>query len=146
LGPDRYALETTRVREILPVVEWKQVPQAANGILGVFNYHGEVVSLVDLSQYIIDAPARLQMSTRIVWVEITDDDGEERLLGLLAEGATVTFRAEAGQFAAAGVEVGKAPYLGPVMTDSDGMIQLIDLQSLLPVEVKQQLLLLTVEQ
>lgn len=141
LGEDRYALDTSSVEEILPVVHWKEIPQVAPGVLGLFDYRGEFVPLLDLSEFIIGRPSNLQMSTRIVLLHYQDAGTDGRLLGLLVQQATFTFRGEPAEFAPTDVEVKTAPYLGPVMSDDEGIIQLIEVQRLLPSSVKEQLFL-----
>lgn len=153
LGEDRYALETSAVEEVLPVVNWKEIPQVARGVLGVFDYHGTIVPLLDLSEFIVGRPSSMHMSTRIVLIHYLDTTGtgensggaDGHLLGLMMEGATFTFHAKAEQFAPPGVEVKEAPYLGPVMADEKGIIQLIEVQRLLPTTVKEQLFLQAME-
>lgn len=143
LGQDRYALGASCVEEVLPVVDWKQIPQSAPGILGVFNFRGAMVPLLDLSEYIIGQPSRLYMSTRIILVKYRESDAafdsEEYVLGLLAEGATDTFQCSPEEFTEPGIEVASAPYLGPVTADEHGIIQLIEIGRLLPPGVKDQL-------
>jgi len=141
LGDDRYALDTSSVEEVLPVVHWKEIPRVATGVLGLFDYHGDFVPLIDLSHYILGRPAVLHMSTRIVLHKYQEEGVAERLLGLLVEAATFTFHVEPAEFAPAGVEVGTAPYLGPVIADNQGIVQLIEVKHLLPSDVKTQLFL-----
>jgi chemotaxis-related protein WspB len=143
LDEDRYALEAQHIVEVLPVVHWKTIPTSATGVLGVFNYHGKVVPLLDLAEFILGQPSRLQMSTRIILVnyrpESTTDAAQSYWLGLLVEGATRTIQRSLAEFVEAGVEVKNSPYLGPVATDAEGIVQLIDIHQLLPENVQEQL-------
>ncbi len=150
LGSERYALSIQHIVEILPVVEWKTIPYSTKGILGVFNYHDQIVPLLDLSEFVAGQPSRLLMSTRIMLVsyseagidsETSEDSTEKRLLGLMAEEVTRTFTASLDDFKELGVEVEEASYLGPVISDSLGIIQLVEVQKLLPEDVREQLFL-----
>jgi len=127
LGADRYALPVRHVREVLPLVELKKIPQAPPGVAGVFSFHGEAVPVLDLSEFILGQPARPSLSTRILLVHY-----RQHLLGLIAENTTETIRRDAADFIDAGVTVGSAPYLGPVATDACGVIQRVELDLLLP--------------
>ena len=129
-GADRYALDTARIVEVLPLVAIKQTPQAPPAVAGVFDYRGAAVPLIDLSRLALDRPARQCLSTRIVVVEHTDA-GLTRLLGLIAEGATTTLRRAAEEFDAAGIDNPGAPYLGPVTRDARGLVQRIEVDQLL---------------
>ena len=68
-----------------------------------------------------------------------DRTGVSHLLGLLAERATEVMRRDPAEFVRSGVGNDSAPYLGPVITDADGMIQWITLDKLLPQSVRDQL-------
>src|SRR5258705_7379594 len=90
LGKDRYAIEASRVVEVLHQVNLKQVPRAPGGVAGVLDYHGAPVPLIDLSELALGRPSRKWMSTRIILVEYRGTSGETHVLGLLAEQATET--------------------------------------------------------
>jgi chemotaxis-related protein WspB len=52
LGTDRYAIEAAQVAEVLPLVNTKNIPRAPLGVIGVFDYHGTPVPLIDLSELV----------------------------------------------------------------------------------------------
>ena len=103
---------------------------------GLFNYRGAPVPVIDLSQLTLGRPAARRLSTRIVLVHYPDADGRTRLLGLIAERATQTVRREPTDFVSSGVTSDGAPYLGPVATDARGLLQWIDVRTLLPPAVR----------
>jgi chemotaxis-related protein WspB len=143
LGSERYALSTQQIVEVLPLVEWKTIPYATTGILGVFNYHGQIVPLLDLTMFVAQQPSRMLMSTRIILISLTersaDSDEEAQLIGLVAEEVTRTINASPSDFTEAGVDAHESPYLGPVLSDSEGIIQFIEVLDLLPDRVRDQL-------
>ena len=136
LGEDRYALDTGRVAEVLPLVAITPIPKAPAGVAGLFNYHGAPVPAIDLSQLTMGRPARSRLNTRIVLVDYPDGRGKTHLLGLIAEKVTETVRREPADFVASGVTTDRAPYLGPVATDARGVLQWIDVEWLLPASVR----------
>ncbi len=136
LGKDRYALDASRVVEVVPLLEMKQLPQAPKGVAGIFNYRGRPVPAVDLSALTLGQPASERFSTRIIIVHYPDDQGTNRLLGLIAEHATETLRKDAKDFMDSGVTLGQAPYLGPILMDTPTPIQWIYEQRLLPDPVR----------
>lgn len=139
LGDDRYALEASRVVEVVPMLDLKRLPGAPQGVAGIFNYRGQPVPAVDLSHLTLGQPAKERLSTRILIVKCQFDDGAERLLGLVAEHATEMLRKEPVDFVDAGIRVGAAPYLGPVLMDPKGVIQWVDERRLLSEPVRQLL-------
>jgi chemotaxis-related protein WspB len=132
LENDRYALDVRQIAEVLPLVEVKHIPRAPLAIAGLFTYRGMLVPVIDLSQLTLGRPAARQLSTRLVLVHYPDDSGDTHLLGLIAERATQAARLETSEFVASGVTDPGASYLGPVATDARGLLQRIDVQSLLP--------------
>ena len=132
LGKDRYALDVRQIAEVLPLVGVKQIPRAPQAMNGLFNYRGAPVPVIDLSQLTLGRPSARRLSTRIVLVHYPDQTGQTHLLGLVAEKATRTARHEASDFVASGVTNTGAPYLGPVVTDARGLLQWIDVRTLLP--------------
>jgi len=168
LGEDRYALEAGRAVEVIPFVALKKIPHAPHGVAGVFNYRGRPVPAVDLCELTFGRPARELLSTRIIIVALSplqaspltsaptgegggggrgrqkpvsfsDPQGRAQWTGLIAEHATGMIRREPGQFVSAGVKLGHAPYLGPVIMDEKGVIQLLHPEHLLAENVRQLL-------
>jgi chemotaxis-related protein WspB len=139
LGKDRYALEASRVVEVVPLLALKQLPQAPKGVAGTFNYRGRPVPAVDLGALTLGQPASERFSTRIIIVNYPDDSGTNHLLGLIAERATGMIRKEPKDFVDPGVKLGAAPYLGPVLADGNGAIQWIYEHRVLPEPVRQLL-------
>lgn len=132
LGSDRYALEASRIVEVVPFLDLKRIPRAPTGVAGLFNYRGHPVPVVDLCALTLGHPAAERLSTRIIVVNHSNSRGESHLLGLIAEHATEIIRKDARGFAKPGMNVAAAPYLGPVYLDRDGAIQWLHEQRLLP--------------
>ncbi len=139
LGKDRYALEASRVVEVVPLLALKKLPQAPPGVAGVFNYRGRPVPAVDLGALTVGQPASERFSTRIIIVNYPDDSGANHLVGLIAEQATETLRRDAKEFADPGVKLGAAPYLGPILMDGNQAIQWVYERRLLPESVRELL-------
>lgn len=125
--------------EVLPLVTLKRLPQAPSVVAGVFNYRGSTVPVVDLSQLTVGRPAAERLSTRIIIVKCARPQGDAGLLGLIAEEATGLLQAPPGALKSESLRICGAPYLGPVLMDKLGPIQLIDEQHLLAEPVRDRL-------
>ena len=136
LGKERYALQASRVVEVVPLLELKQLPQAPRGVAGIFNYHGRPVPAVDLCALTLGQPASERFSTRIFIVNYPDNRGTNHLLGLIAEHATEMLFKEPNEFMDSGVKLSEAPYLGPILMDKQHSVQWIYEQLLLPEPVR----------
>src|SRR5205807_5393212 len=134
--------------EVVPLVSLKKIPQAPPGVAGIFNYHGQPVPVIDLSELTIGIPAQARVSTRIILINYSAacvqalpvEAGVPRnaaarrsdlpvailnkpILGLMAEQTSETIRRGKSDFMSAGVSVKTAPYLGAILMDSRGIIQ-----------------------
>jgi chemotaxis-related protein WspB len=139
LAADRYALEVSRVAEVLPLVDIKPLPRSPEGIAGAFDYRGTPVPVIDLSELTLGRTARAQLSTRIILVHYPDGRGGTHFLGLIAEDATELIRRTPAEFMPSGVSNGATPYLGPVAPASGGLVQLVEVERLLPAAVRDML-------
>jgi chemotaxis-related protein WspB len=131
LGKERYALAASRVVEVAPLLALKRLPQAPKGVAGIFNYRGRPVPALDLSELALGVPSSERLSTRIIVVNYQSADGLLHLLGLIAEHATEMLRKDPKDFVEPGLKIDAAPYLGPVLIDSQGAIQWLDTQQIL---------------
>ena len=131
LGTDRYALDTSRVIEVLPLVNLRRLPDAPEGMAGVFDFRGMPVPAIDLVQLTLGRPAEPRLSTRIIVVSTPPEAGALRMFGIIAERATTAARRNADEFVWVRIDDDRSRYLGPVATDERGLLQLIDLRQLL---------------
>jgi chemotaxis-related protein WspB len=136
LGADRYALDASRVVEVLPLLELKPMPHAPRGVVGMFNWRGEPVIAVDLGLLLRGIPASDRLTTRMILISYADAAGRERRVGLIAENVTRTLRRDREEFAETGMRLGATPYLGPVLLDEHGVVQWVQEDKLLPNEVR----------
>jgi len=139
LGKDRYAIAASQVVEVLPMLAAKTIPHAPPAVRGAFDFRGEPVPLIDLTQLALGHPVREQLSTRVVLVRHPDGRGGERLLGLLAEHVTEMLRREPSGFRDAGVDSPEARWLGPVTPHEGGLVQWIRVDQLLTPELRELL-------
>ncbi|KQV89507.1 chemotaxis protein CheW [Pelomonas sp. Root1237] len=139
IGSERYALDAGQVVAVLPRLGVKAIPLAPSTVAGLCDYRGVPVPVIDLSELALGRPSANRLSTRIVLVTFPGPAAGPHLLGLLVERATQTLRREPAEFVAAGVNVDAAPWLGPVTTDAQGLIQRVEVQGLLPASLRAML-------
>ncbi|HTL17106.1 MAG TPA: chemotaxis protein CheW [Patescibacteria group bacterium] len=139
LRNDRYAIEASRVVEVLPLLELKRLPQAPKGVAGIFNLRGRPIPAIDLSELAFSRAACERLTTRIIVINHTDSRGKTQPLGLIAEHVTQTLRREPGDFLESGVRLSEAPYLGPVFMDGAAPIQWLYADKLLSEPIRELL-------
>lgn len=136
IGRDRYALEAAQVALVLPLAQLKKVPGTPPWVMGLFNYNGQHIPVLDISLLATGQPAAARLSTRLVLVHYTPAGKPPQLLGLIVEKATNTLRCDPTDFSHSGLSNEDTPYLGPVLRRDDGLIQRINVQDLLDASVQ----------
>jgi len=137
IGADRYGLPLRQVQRVLPLVELKGIPLAPDSVAGLLNLHGEPVPVIDLARISGGAPSRQHFDTRIVVVDYSAPGGARHTLGLMAERVQGVQDVEQQGLAPSGVQA--APFLGAVTGDAHGMVQLVEVNALLPDELRARL-------
>jgi chemotaxis-related protein WspB len=136
LGVDRYAIDTSEVIEVLPLVRMKELPGAPTGVAGVMNFRDDAVPVVDLNMLALGSRTPTRLTTRIVIVRY---EAEASVLGLLVPEAAEVLRLDADAFVDAGVSNDGARYLGSVLTTPEGVIQRVTVAALLTSELRDAL-------
>jgi chemotaxis-related protein WspB len=141
LGADRYAIDTNTVVEVLPIVRLKHIPCAPTGVMGMMSFRGTAIPVVDLSIIAFGTATPARMMTRIVVVryEPASSGDDVGLLGLLVPEVMQTAHFDTSRFEPAGIRNDRAPYLGPVLTTPDGVLQQVLIPALLTEELRNAL-------
>ncbi|MBP7341864.1 MAG: chemotaxis protein CheW [Smithellaceae bacterium] len=130
-GRERYGLDIEQILEISSLVSLRPIPHAPPEVAGTFNYRGTLTPVVDLTALLTGVASRPRMSTRIILVAFQGEDGRSHILGLVAEEVTEMISCRRESLQQPVVSVGGASYLGDMVFDERGSIQLLDLERLL---------------
>ncbi len=84
LNEESFAVDVSRVREVLDLIEVTKVPQTPDYMLGVVNLRGNVVPVIDLRQRFGLPVAQTTRDSCIIVMEI-NIDGEQVVIGALAD-------------------------------------------------------------
>ncbi|CAK14140.1 chemotaxis protein CheW [Pseudomonas entomophila] len=140
IAEQRFALDVREVIEVLPRRALKPIAQAPSWVVGVLAHRGALIPVIDLSALSFGVAAPSRGSTRLVLVHYRADPLRPDLqLGLVLEQATDTLRCQPDEFQPYGLDNADAPYLGPVRQDSQGLLQRIRVDDLLPPAVRELL-------
>ena len=89
-GKDRYGINAREIVEVVPMVNLRQLPHTPDYVAGVFNYHGDIVPVIDLRALMEGEVCRRRLSSRVIIVDYPCENGTTRLLGLMGESVTST--------------------------------------------------------
>ena len=122
---ERYAIDCTHIFKILPRVSIKQMSNQPPFVAGIINYGGFPIPVIDFTYLISSTPSDQNYDTRIIMLEGKNSLGELTRFGFLAEQVTEEMELPLSDFVDPGLRILKAPYLGGVLTQEEGIIQLI---------------------
>ena len=134
INDQRYGLDVADVVELVPFVTLQKLPKAPDYIAGLMNYRGNIVPVVDLAMLTRDKPTRHLMSSRIILIQPVKS--EKRFVGLLAENVTEAKRISEEIFTDTGINADTNAFVDKVAMHPTGMIQLVNIAKLLPIEVR----------
>ncbi len=134
IGADRYGLRLRDVVRVLPLLELKHLPLAPDAVAGLMDFHGQSVPVIDLCRSSGLPSGADHFDTRIIVVDYHAPEGTDHLLGLRAERVLGVQEVAEAQLADSGVTA--APFLGQVVSDAGGMLQLVELEQLLPASLR----------
>ena len=127
LDNEEYAFDTSNVVEITPLVDLKPVPNSEDFIVGIMNYRGSPIPIIDLSRIILGREFSHNMSTRI----IISNTANGKMIGLIIEHIEGMVKKSAVDFVNPNTESNTTSYLGNIAIDHETMIQTINIEELL---------------
>lgn len=132
-----YALDISHVIKVIPKVNLKEIPHTPGYVAGLFNYHGDIVPVIDLCSLFHGEPCTQCLGTRIILVSYPGVQNNMHILGLIAEGVTETWRVAENEVVSSEIIVEEAPYLGEIIKGKQEMIQIVQVSELLPESLKE---------
>jgi purine-binding chemotaxis protein CheW len=96
LGDEVFALDISKVREVLDFTTVTKVPRTPEFMRGVINLRGSVVPVVDLRLKFGMTKTEKTVNTCVIIVEV-NVDGETTILGALADSVQEVLDLDAGQ-------------------------------------------------
>ena len=130
LDGQEYAIDTSNVIEIAPLVKIKKGPGNASYIAGIMNYRGKPIPVMDLTMMILGREFSPSMNTRIIITQVNDNN-TPRLVGVITEHINGVINKDEIEFFNSNNVSGNAAYLGNIAIDQKYMIQTVLIENLL---------------
>ncbi|HEC17881.1 MAG TPA: chemotaxis protein CheW [Gammaproteobacteria bacterium] len=99
------------ITEIIPCVSIKKQSSLPGYVAGLMNYHGDTISVIDLSMLLIGKASKKKLSTRIIIINGADVNGKKLMFGLMAEKATDM------------VNIDESSFKPPMLSDKEALIE-----------------------
>ncbi|MGD8938705.1 MAG: chemotaxis protein CheW [Gammaproteobacteria bacterium] len=139
IDQDRYIINTSHIVAVIPLVNMHKMREVPDYMVGLINYKGQTIPVVDLCKLLSGKKSKARLSTRIVLVNYLHAGKQHITLGFVAEKATDVVKVNQDDFTPNMIYSGSAPYLGPIANDSEGMLQEIDMEKLIDLKVRDYL-------
>lgn len=138
VGIEHYGAEATQIIEVVPLISLKKIPLADSAIKGLFNYRGLPTPVIDLCQLFEKRDCASSLSTRIILIQSKAHN--LRPIGLIAEKITEVTKCPEENINHSSSNDIHESFLGPICKHKNEMIQVIDLQKVVPESINAQLL------
>jgi len=130
-GSKRYVLPAKEVVTVIPVVMLRRVPESPDYLVGLLNYQGVPIPIVDVTRLLEGHKPDVRLSTRIILIVLQAGGSERRTLGLLAEKVTEVMYLEEKDFVNTGLYDEVYGKLGEVVASDDGAVRRIIITDLI---------------
>jgi len=131
IGQDAYAISSEAVERVLPFATLKTLPGGARGLIGLLNYQGVSIPVVDLCLLLGGAPARELAGTRLLLCPV--DGLRNGRIALLVEHVSEVVRLAESDFKHSGAAGDEC--VDKVASSGGRLIQRIEVPAILPAEV-----------
>ena len=129
----RFALDSSEISEVLPVVEHRSAGTGPSWLLGLINVRGALLPLVDLSVIVASTSTELRLGSRIIVLQLESElldfagaNASGSKVGLLVPEVLGLGDRDFSQGGAhTGFNFAGAPHLGPTIADNAGFVQLL---------------------
>ncbi|OGR05079.1 MAG: hypothetical protein A2511_07010 [Deltaproteobacteria bacterium RIFOXYD12_FULL_50_9] len=135
----RYAMPTNRIVEIVPLVKMKKIPRTPEYVVGMINFRGLPVPVLDLGLLTENIPCAQRFSTRNILVRYQAKNDRQHIIGLIAERVTETVKIDMAALPASGVMMDEALYVGALGSNDDDMVRCFDVQRMVPESIIEML-------
>lgn len=131
VGINRYAIDHYHILRIIPPVILKPVSQAPHYVAGMLDLGGYPVPIIDFCYLVEQRPAQSSFHSRIILLQNSLEKKEKstHLVGLLAEQVVDMIDLQLSAFSQVPLHY-YASYINGIYTDSEGMMQRIDVNQL----------------
>lgn len=127
-----YGLDSSAIVEVIPKMPLRETPGLPHYIPGCFKYRGHIVPVIDINMLCGGKPTSDFFSSRIAVLRYS----EAHLIGLLLENATETAVVDPATLEDEGFENKTDPFFGKISVSGNDMLQLVNVEKLLPEEVR----------
>ena len=138
IGPTRFAIDASRVSQVVPRVPLRALPLSESYVAGLLDFRGTVLVVVDLATRLFGTSCASRLSTRIIIVRIKHCD-REIFIGLIAEQVTELCQTDLPAATHSKPTDSEHECLGRMLRVGDALAQWIEVDQVLPASARLQI-------
>lgn len=133
LGGEEYGVDILRVQEIKGWEHTTAIPNSPDYVMGVINLRGSVVPIVDLRVRFSLHDVTYNDSTVVIIVRAQDDDGSQKIIGLVVDGVSDVYSMNKSDLQASPTMAGTihTDYVNGLATVADKMVIVLHVDALI---------------
>lgn len=129
VGDDRFTVDYELIVGVFPKVILKHIPHSSPAVIGLMNYEGTPIPVIDFSYLVERRFSRESLHSRII-ILARQTPEHRQVIGLLAEGVTEMVNYEIADFKGSGLKLKQLPFINGIMSAEGGVIQHIEVEGL----------------
>lgn len=134
LAGEEYGIEIMRVQGIQSSTNISKIPNTPNYILGVINLRGQIVPIIDLRVRFSLKQIPFDKNTVVIIAKLKTKN-EEKLLGVVVDGVSETYRFEPDQIQASPqLSIGDDDYLKGIALAEGKLVILLDIDKIIEID------------
>jgi len=127
---NRYCCNCDLIIEIIPKIPLILVPHTPDYIVGVLNYGGDSVPVMDFSTILVGHPSKNSMHTRMILLRYPIKNDRIKIVGLIAENIVEVRDIDPKLFNAGGLHIPNFTFLNGMYNSQNESIQWVNLDQL----------------
>ncbi len=131
-----YGIKSKNLIEVIPYLKLAPIPNTPKYILGSFNYRGTNLAAFDLNVITSGKETENKLSSKILIVNISYG-GEEKIIGFVVRRVNEIIQIDESELIDQSIVINEARFIGKMFKYKNGLVQLVNTESLLNEEIKQ---------
>ncbi len=129
IDDSKFALELSVVERVVPIVEIKPLPAVPKKIVGVINYHGTIIPVINIREMFGFRNKEMDISEQIILAKTT-----KRLVGIITDLVENVIELEEYETENAFEDYPFSKYVAKIVVNNDELIIINDLEKFLSLD------------
>jgi chemotaxis-related protein WspB len=130
VGAESFSIQSKCVLELVSRVSFQKVFHSPKFFLGMMNFRGQLIPVIDLCQLVAGRPCDNKLHSRVVILNYSTKDQENLIFACLAEKVTQTVNVDEASFSQEYTSTQSIPYIDKTYSGPKNFLQFLSLEYL----------------